>query len=378
MGTDPGRKAGALVVLVDGELVLYVERGGRTLLTWSDDPDRLGPATDVAGRGRPARLAGPAHRGAGRRRGPAGRRLDPAARGARGRRLRRHPAGTEDRVPEGDTVYRTARLLDRALSGQVLTEDRLPGARSTPPPTSAGGTVVETVSRGKHLLTRIDRGPDRWTLHTHLKMEGAWQVLTPRPALAPPGAPGAGRPRDGRGPRRSASRSASSSCSTARPRTTSSGTSAPTCSAPTGTRTRPSPPARDTRAGRSREALLDQRNLAGIGNMYAAELCFTAGVHPQTPGRRRARPAPAGPAGAPDARAQQGARRPVHDRRPARAASGSGSTAATGRRAAGAARRCAVGDAGAGRTGAGVVLVPVLPARCRPAVSAWLVLLPDT
>ncbi|GAB3787856.1 ATP-dependent helicase [Nocardioides ungokensis] len=44
-GHRPGRKAGALVVLVDGELTLYVERGGRTLLTWSDDPDLLTPAT---------------------------------------------------------------------------------------------------------------------------------------------------------------------------------------------------------------------------------------------------------------------------------------------------------------------------------------------
>ncbi|WP_343898966.1 hypothetical protein, partial [Nocardioides aquaticus] len=43
-GHRPGRKAGALVVLVDGELVLYVERGGRTLLTWTDDDRRLGPA----------------------------------------------------------------------------------------------------------------------------------------------------------------------------------------------------------------------------------------------------------------------------------------------------------------------------------------------
>ncbi|HEX5090127.1 MAG TPA: ATP-dependent helicase [Nocardioides sp.] len=43
-GHRPGRKAGALVVLVDGELVLYVERGGRTLLTWSEDAERLGPA----------------------------------------------------------------------------------------------------------------------------------------------------------------------------------------------------------------------------------------------------------------------------------------------------------------------------------------------
>jgi len=40
----PGRKAGALVVLVDGSLVLYVERGGRTLLSWTDDPEVLSPA----------------------------------------------------------------------------------------------------------------------------------------------------------------------------------------------------------------------------------------------------------------------------------------------------------------------------------------------
>lgn len=46
-GHRPGRKAGALVVLVDGALVLYVERGGRTLLTWTDDPDRLGPAAEA-------------------------------------------------------------------------------------------------------------------------------------------------------------------------------------------------------------------------------------------------------------------------------------------------------------------------------------------
>jgi ATP-dependent Lhr-like helicase len=46
-GHRPGRKAGALVVLVDGRLVLYVERGGRTLLTWTDDPTLLEPAVDA-------------------------------------------------------------------------------------------------------------------------------------------------------------------------------------------------------------------------------------------------------------------------------------------------------------------------------------------
>ncbi|MEU7017854.1 DEAD/DEAH box helicase [Streptomyces sp. NPDC046385] len=38
-GHKPGRKAGAMVVLVDGELTLYMERGGKTLLSWPADPD---------------------------------------------------------------------------------------------------------------------------------------------------------------------------------------------------------------------------------------------------------------------------------------------------------------------------------------------------
>ena len=46
-GHKPGRKAGALVVLVAGHLVLYVERGGRTLLSFSDDPAVLQPAADA-------------------------------------------------------------------------------------------------------------------------------------------------------------------------------------------------------------------------------------------------------------------------------------------------------------------------------------------
>ncbi|MEX2290382.1 MAG: ATP-dependent helicase [Mycobacteriales bacterium] len=46
-GHRPARKAGALVVLVDGALVLYVERGGRTLLSFRDDDGCLGPAVDA-------------------------------------------------------------------------------------------------------------------------------------------------------------------------------------------------------------------------------------------------------------------------------------------------------------------------------------------
>jgi ATP-dependent Lhr-like helicase len=46
-GHRAGRKAGALVVLIDGDLVLYVERGGRSLLSWTQDPQRLQPAVDA-------------------------------------------------------------------------------------------------------------------------------------------------------------------------------------------------------------------------------------------------------------------------------------------------------------------------------------------
>jgi ATP-dependent Lhr-like helicase len=59
-GHRPGRKAGAVVVLVDGLLTLYVERGGRTLLTWTDEPDLLTPAAaalaEAVGRGSLGRL----------------------------------------------------------------------------------------------------------------------------------------------------------------------------------------------------------------------------------------------------------------------------------------------------------------------------------
>jgi len=50
----------------------------------------------------------------------------------------------------------------------------------------AGATVEETVSRGKHLLTRIATH-ERWTVHTHLKMEGGWRILEPGQAWPRPG-----------------------------------------------------------------------------------------------------------------------------------------------------------------------------------------------
>ncbi|EYT92729.1 ATP dependent helicase, Lhr family [Frankia casuarinae] len=49
-GHRPGRKAGAMVVIIDGELILYVERGGRSLLSWTEDDHRVAPAVEALAR----------------------------------------------------------------------------------------------------------------------------------------------------------------------------------------------------------------------------------------------------------------------------------------------------------------------------------------
>lgn len=80
-------------------------------------------------------------------------------------------------MPEGDTVFRTARSLHRAFAGRRLTaaDLRVPHLATTD---LGGWTVTESVSRGKHLLLRL-RAPDEtvaMTLHSHLGMDGSWRV----------------------------------------------------------------------------------------------------------------------------------------------------------------------------------------------------------
>ena len=76
--------------MVDGELTVYVERGGKTLLTWSDDLDRLGPAAealaDAARRGSLGRMTVESADGT----QLLGSGSTPGARGAPGRRLPGH------------------------------------------------------------------------------------------------------------------------------------------------------------------------------------------------------------------------------------------------------------------------------------------------
>ena len=74
-------------------------------------------------------------------------------------------------MPEGDTVWRTAHHLHEALAGRELTSTdfRVPAFATLD---LSGEVVDEVASHGKHLLIRTPRH----SIHSHLKMEGAWHV----------------------------------------------------------------------------------------------------------------------------------------------------------------------------------------------------------
>jgi endonuclease-8 len=74
-------------------------------------------------------------------------------------------------VPEGDTIFRAATVLRRALAGERLVAFEAPRLRPTPFPDKTNVTTVE--ARGKHLLIGFDDGR---VLHTHMQMSGSWHV----------------------------------------------------------------------------------------------------------------------------------------------------------------------------------------------------------
>ena len=78
-------------------------------------------------------------------------------------------------MPEGDTVWLAARRMHDALAGhQLIRSDfRVPQLATAD---LTGQVVVEVASRGKHLLTRTDAG---LSLHTHFKMDGTWHLYRP-------------------------------------------------------------------------------------------------------------------------------------------------------------------------------------------------------
>ena len=77
-------------------------------------------------------------------------------------------------MPEGDTVWKTAQLQHAALAGLVLEKSdfRVPKFATVD---LSGETVHEVVSRGKHLFHRVGE----FSIHSHLKMEGVWRSYAP-------------------------------------------------------------------------------------------------------------------------------------------------------------------------------------------------------
>ncbi|MEP7024398.1 MAG: DNA-formamidopyrimidine glycosylase family protein [Actinomycetota bacterium] len=180
-------------------------------------------------------------------------------------------------MPEGDTVWRTARQLDEALAGRVLTatDFRVPRYAAAD---LTGQAVTEAIPRGKHLLIRTDQGQ---SIHSHLKMDGSWRI---RKAGGP-------APRDYRVRVVLANndwQAVGSLLSLVEVLATSDedrvvGHLGPDLLGPDwdtaeAVRRLQHDPARP--AG---EAILDQRNLAGIGNVYKCEVLFLRGISPWRP-----------------------------------------------------------------------------------------------
>jgi endonuclease-8 len=79
-------------------------------------------------------------------------------------------------MPEGDTIHRAARRIGAVLEGQVPREILTPHPRHTNerwPERLTGRGVRSVDAHGKHLFVRFEGG---LTLHSHLRMSGAWAV----------------------------------------------------------------------------------------------------------------------------------------------------------------------------------------------------------
>ncbi|WP_328902721.1 MULTISPECIES: DNA-formamidopyrimidine glycosylase family protein [unclassified Streptomyces] len=182
-------------------------------------------------------------------------------------------------MPEGDTVLQTAARLHHALAGQVLTRSDLRVPRFATADLT-GRAVLDVTARGKHLLTRIDGG---LTLHSHLRMDGSWRIYAPgerwrggpahqiRAILGNAAHTAVGY----RLPVLELLRTQDEEQAVGHLGPDLLG---PDWNAGTALRNLLSDPARPLG-----EALLDQRNLAGVGNIYKAELCFLARATPWLP-----------------------------------------------------------------------------------------------
>lgn len=185
-------------------------------------------------------------------------------------------------MPEGDMVWRVARELHEALAGRELTRSdfRVPRYATTD---LSGRTVPDVLARGKHLLIRVDAcsGRPAVTVHTHLRMDGSWRI---RRAGGYP-------PRDHRVRLVLANHEWQAVgyllgvvevLPTAREHQAV-GHLGPDLLGPDWDEAEA---VRRLARGPERpigEALLDQKNLAGIGNLYKAEVLFLLGISPWRP-----------------------------------------------------------------------------------------------
>ncbi|MDE0545264.1 DNA-formamidopyrimidine glycosylase family protein [Microbacterium sp. C7(2022)] len=184
-------------------------------------------------------------------------------------------------MPEGDTVYRTTRRLNAVLAGAVVTgfDLRVPQAATVD---LSGLTVTEVVPRGKHILHRIGD----YTLHSHLKMEGRWDVYRPgdrwrRPAYTARAVIAATAP-DGTSWQTVGFDLADIAVVPTPDEDSLVGHLGPD---PLSVTWDAAQAARNL-AGDERAihvALQDQRSVAGFGNEYANEILFVRGIHPETP-----------------------------------------------------------------------------------------------
>jgi formamidopyrimidine-DNA glycosylase len=180
-------------------------------------------------------------------------------------------------MPEGDVVWRAARQLDDALAGRALTRSdfRVPRHATAD---LTGRVVTEAVSRGKHLLIRAEGGI---TIHTHLRMDGSWRIRRA----------GGFPPRDYRVRlvlENQAWQAVGYQLGVVELLPTAAEHKAVGHLGPDllGPDWDCAEAVRRLAADQDRpigEAVLDQRNLAGIGNLYKAEVLFLRGVSPWQP-----------------------------------------------------------------------------------------------
>lgn len=179
-------------------------------------------------------------------------------------------------MPEGDTVFRTARRLDEALAGGEVTRFDLRVPRFATLDLT-GQQVHGAVSRGKHLLLRIGDT----TIHSHLRMDGAWLVYRPGEKWRHPEFKV--RAIVGTSDREAVGVDiAEIEVVPSRDEEQLVGYLGPDPLADDWDLTEAIRRlSADTRS--IHVALLDQRNVAGFGNEYAAELLFLRGILPTTP-----------------------------------------------------------------------------------------------